>query len=141
LPVRSFQEFAAWARANPGKLSYGSPGLGTPHHLATELLAQKMGVKMTHAPYRGAGPAMLDVIGGQIPFMLVDSAAGRPTSTRARSAPSAWPARSDSSLPQTPTLIEQGVAGFEAFAWQGLVAPGARMTPPYRCGPGRCRKP
>ena len=124
LPVRSFQEFAAWAKANPGKLSYGSPGLGTPHHLATELLAQKMGVKMTHAPYRGAGPAMLDVIGGQIPFMLVDSAAGLPHinagKVRAIGVASAQRLKS---LPRTPTLIEQGVAGFEAFAWQGLVAP------------------
>ena len=121
---KTLADMVSWAKANPGKLSYGSPGLGTPHHLATELLAQKMGVKMTHAPYRGAGPAMLDVIGGQIPFMLVDSAAGLPHinagKVRAIGVASAQRLKS---LPRTPTLIEQGVAGFEAFAWQGLVAP------------------
>lgn len=124
LPIHDFQEFAAWARANPDRLSYGSPGLGTPHHLAMELLAQQMGVKMTHAPYRGAGPAMLDIIGGQLPFMLVDSAAGMPHIAAGKvRAIGVASAQCLKSLPQVPTLIEQGVAGFEAFAWQGLVAP------------------
>ena len=76
LPVHNFKEFLAWARANPGQLNYASPGLGSPHHLATELLAQRVGLKMSHVPYRGAAPAIVDVIGGQVPFMLVDSAAG-----------------------------------------------------------------
>ena len=124
LPVSNFQEFKAWAQANPDKLSFGTPGLGTPDHLATELLSQEMGLKMTHVPYRGAGPAMLDVIGGQIPFMLVDSAAGlphiHPGKVRAIGVASTQRLQS---LPQTPTLIEQGVANFEVFAWQGLVAP------------------
>ena len=124
LPVRDFQQFKAWAQANPDKLNYGTPGLGTPHHLATELLAQKMGVKMTHAPYRGAGPALLDIIGGQLPFMLVDSAAGMSYITAGKTrAIGVASAQRLASLPQVPTLIEQGVTGFEAFAWQGLVAP------------------
>lgn len=123
-PIHNFQEFKTWAKANPDKLTYGTPGLGTPHHLATELLAQQMGVKMTHAPYRGGGPAMLDIIGGQIPFMLVDSATGIPhiTAGKARAIGVASAQRLKS-LPQVPTLIEQGVTGFEAFAWQGVVAP------------------
>lgn len=124
LPIQNFQDFKAWAKANPEKLSYGTPGLGTPHHLATELMAQQMGVKMIHAPYRGAGPAMLDIIGGQLPFMLVDSAAGMPhiTSGKVRAIGVASAQRLKS-LPQVPTLIEQGLPGFEAYAWQGLVAP------------------
>ena len=124
LPIQNFQDFKTWAKATPDKLSYGSPGLGTPHHLATELLAQQMGVKMTHAPYRGAGPAMLDIIGGQLPFMLVDSAAGMPHITTGKvRAIGVASAQRLKSLPQVPTLIEQGVTGFEAYAWQGLVAP------------------
>lgn len=124
LPIHDLQEFKAWAKANPDQLSYGTPGLGTPHHLATELLAQQLGLKMTHAPYRGAGPAMLDVIGGQLPFMLVDSAAGMPHITTGKvRAIGVASAQRLKTLPQVPTLIEQGVTGFEAFAWQGLVAP------------------
>jgi tripartite-type tricarboxylate transporter receptor subunit TctC len=124
LPVHSFQEFAAWAKAQPAAISYGSPGLGTPHHLATELLSQRMGVKMTHVPYRGAGPALIDVIGGQIPFMLADSAAAAQHiaagKIRVIGVASAERLKSH---PGVPTLAEQGVKDFEAHAWQGLVAP------------------
>lgn len=124
LPVRNFKEFLAWAKAHPGQLNYGSPGLGTPHHLATELLAQRVGLKMTHVPYRGAAPAMLDVIGGQIPFMLVDSAAATShiAAGKVRAIGVASPERLKA-YPQMPTLAEQGVNDFEAYAWQGLVAP------------------
>ncbi|MGJ7527347.1 Bug family tripartite tricarboxylate transporter substrate binding protein [Variovorax sp. GB1P17] len=124
LPVQNFKEFLAWGKANPGQLNYGSPGLGSPHHLATELLAQRVGLKMSHVPYRGGAPAILDVIGGQVPFMLIDSAtvvqhmaAGK---VRAIGVASAQRLKN---YPQIPTLAEQGVSDFEAHAWQGLVAP------------------
>ena len=124
LPVHNFQEFTAWAKAQTGAISYGSPGLGSPHHLATELLSQRMGVKMTHVPYRGAGPALIDVIGGQIPFMLADSAAAAQHiaggKVRAIAVASAQRLKSH---PDVATLAEQGVRDFEAHAWQGLVAP------------------
>lgn len=124
LPVHNLQEFKAWAKVNPDQLSYGTPGLGTPHHLATELLAQQMDLKMSHVPYRGAGPAILDIIGGQIPFMLVDSAAGMPhiVAGKMRAIGVAGTLRLKG-LAQVPTLIEQGVTGFEVYAWQGVVAP------------------
>ena len=98
--------------------------MGTPHHLATELLAQRLGVKMSHVPYRGAGPALIDVIGGQIPFMLADSAAAAQHiaagKLRVIGVASAERLKSH---PGVPTLAEQGVKDFEAHAWQGLVAP------------------
>lgn len=124
LAVRNFREFNAWAKAHPGPLSYATPGLGTPHHLATELLAQHMGVQMSHVPYRGAGPAMLNVIGGQVPFMLVDSAASAPHIAAGKlRVIGVASAQRLKNYPQLPTLAEQGVTGFEAQAWQGLVAP------------------
>ncbi|MGJ7496514.1 Bug family tripartite tricarboxylate transporter substrate binding protein [Variovorax sp. RT4R15] len=124
LPVQNFKDFLAWAKANPTQLNYASPGLGTPHHLATELLAQRLGLKMSHVPYRGGAPAILDVIGGQVPFMLIDSAsvvqhmaAGK---VRVIGVANAQRLKG---YPQIPTLAEQGVSDFEAYAWQGLVAP------------------
>lgn len=129
LPVRDLKEFRAWAAANPNALNYASPGLGTPHQLATELLAQRLSLKMSHVPYRGAAPAMLDVIGGQVPFMLVDSAAAvsHIAAGKVRAIGVASAERL-SNHPQIPTLSEQGVTGYEAHAWQGLVAPTG--TPP-----------
>lgn len=124
LPVHNLQEFTQWAKAQSGPVSYGSPGLGTPHHLATELLAQRLGLKMSHVPYRGAGPALIDVIGGQLPCMLADSAAAAQHiaagKLRVIGVASAERLKSH---PAVPTLAEQGVKDFEAHAWQGLVAP------------------
>jgi len=124
LPVHNFREFSAWASGHTGELNYASPGLGTPHHLASELLAQRMGLKMSHVPYRGGGPALLDVIGGRVPFMLIDSAAAAQQiaagKVRVIGVASAERLKSH---PQIPTLAEQGVSDFEAHAWQGLVAP------------------
>ena len=124
LPVHNLQEFSAWARSQSSAISYGSPGLGTPHHLATELLSQRLGVKMVHVPYRGAGPALIDVIGGQLPCMLADSAAAAQhiASGKVRAIGVASAQRLKSH-PQVPTLAEQGLKDFEAHAWQGLVAP------------------
>ena len=74
LPVRSYKDFLAWARANPDALNYASAGPGSPHHLAGELLRERTGLKMQHVPYRGAAPAVQDLIGGRVPFALMDSA-------------------------------------------------------------------
>ncbi|MES2246450.1 MAG: tripartite tricarboxylate transporter substrate binding protein [Pseudomonadota bacterium] len=129
LPVHDVKEFLVWAKANPGQLNYASPGAGSPHHLASELLAQRTGLKLSHVPYRGAAPALMDVIGGQVPFMLVDSAAG--SSHIAAGKVRAIGVASAERLkvyPQIPTLAEQGVTDFQAHAWQGLVAPTG--TPP-----------
>jgi tripartite-type tricarboxylate transporter receptor subunit TctC len=123
-PLTNWKEFVAWAKAAPGGVTYASAGLGSPHHLATELLRERAGLKFTHAPYRGAAPAVQDLIGGQIPFALMDSASVQQHLATGKLR--ALGVASDKRLtpfPQIPTLAEQGVAGFEAYAWQGLVVP------------------
>ena len=121
LPVRNFQEFVAWAKAQPEGVNFASPGAGTPHHLAMELLRQRTGLKMTHVPYRGVTPAIQDIMGGQVPCMFVESAGGMPNITGGNlRAIAVASARRMATLPEVPTLMEQGLKDFEAFAWQGL---------------------
>ena len=129
LPVRSYKDFLAWARANPDALNYASAGPGSPHHLAGELLRERTGLKMQHVPYRGAAPAVQDLIGGQVPFALMDSASVQQhlLSGKLRAIGVASPARLKT-MADIPTLAEQGLSGFEAYAWQGLVVPTG--TPP-----------
>lgn len=123
-PAKNFRELVAWMKAQPQEVNYASPGAGTPHHLATELLVRKLGVKAVHVPYRGAAPALQDVMGGQLPFMLVESAAGLPLINGGKLRPLAvGTATRMKTLPEVPTLQEEGVKGFEAFAWQGLSVP------------------
>lgn len=129
VPAKNLQEFMAWARAQGNPVAYGSPGAGSPHHLATELFSEVAGLKLLHAPYKGAAPAVQDVIGGQIPVMFVDTAAGgshiRAGKLKAIGVASLKRVQGFDSIP---TLNEQGLAGFEAYAWQGMVAPA--KTPP-----------
>lgn len=124
VPAKNLQEFLAWAKAQPHPVNYGTPGTGSPHHLATEMFAQATGVKLSHVAYKGAAPALQDVLGGQIPFMFVDSAGGAPhiASGKVRALGVASPARVGS-FADVPTLSEQGVKDFEAYAWQGMVVP------------------
>ena len=123
-PVKTLPEFLAWARSDPKGTSYGSPGAGSPHHLAVELFRAQTGLALTHVPYRGAAPAMADVVGGQLPFMFVDTSSGGPFiasgKVRAIGVASAHRVKS---MPDVPTLAEQGLPGFEAYAWQALVVP------------------
>ena len=118
------KEFVEEARADKGGMSYASVGAGTTHHLTMELFRERMGIKLTHVPYKGAGPAIQDVVGGQVPVMFVDYAAGAPMikAGKLRVLGVASPKRI-AALPDVPTLAEQGIAGFEAWAWQGLVVP------------------
>jgi len=121
VPAKNFAEFIAWAKAQPGGVSYASAGAGSPHHLATELLREKTGIAMTHVAYRGAAPAMQDVLGGQVPFMLVDTASGNQFVLAGKvKAIGVASAKRIATLPDVPTLAEQGLADFEAYAWQGL---------------------
>jgi tripartite-type tricarboxylate transporter receptor subunit TctC len=124
LPVKNLKEFLAWARQQGGGANYASPGAGTPHHLAAELFAERTGLKLVHIPYRGAAPAVQDVVGGQVPFMFVDTAAGYAhiLSGRLRAIGVASPKRL-AAFDTVPTLAEQGLKGYEAYAWQGLVVP------------------
>lgn len=121
LPVKNYKEFVAWAKAQQGGVNYASPGAGTPHHLAMELLRQKTGLNMTHVPYRGVTPAIQEIMSGQVPFMFVESAGGMPNITGGNlRAIGVASAKRMATLPEVPTLLEQGVKDFEAFAWQGL---------------------
>ena len=124
MPVRNWKEFQAWAQANPGGTSYASAGMGSPHHLAVEMLGDAAKLKLTHVAYRGAAPAVQDVMGGQVPFMFIDSAVGYPfiAAGKLKAIGVASPARIKT-MAEIPTLAEQGLPKFEAWAWQGLVAP------------------
>lgn len=129
VPAKSLTEFLAWARQQPGGVNYATPGAGSPHHLATELFRELSGLKLVHVGYRGAAPAVQDVMGGQVPMMFVDTASGYQhiQSGRLVAIGVASPKRI-ATFNTLPTLAEQGMKGFEAYAWQGLVVPAA--TPP-----------
>jgi tripartite-type tricarboxylate transporter receptor subunit TctC len=129
MPVASVKEFIDAAKKAPGRLNFASVGAGTTHHLAMELFMQQTGIQMTHIPYKGAAPAVQDLLGGQVPAMFLDLATGRPhiLSGKIKALGVASPKRI-APLPEVPTIAESGVSGFEAWAWQGLLAPAG--TPP-----------
>ena len=129
VPVKNLAEFMGWAKKQTDGVNYATPGAGSPHHLATELFRERSALKLVHVPYRGAAPAVQDVVGGQVPFMFVDTASGYPhiLSGKLRPIGVASPKRV-AGFDTVPTLAEQGLKGFEAYAWQGLVVPAA--TPP-----------
>jgi tripartite-type tricarboxylate transporter receptor subunit TctC len=124
LPVHSVAELVAYAKAHPGELNYGSPGIGTVGHLAGEFLNSAAGVKITHVPYRGTGPAMTDLLGGhiQLVFSPVPSAYGHIVTGSLRALAVTSATRS-SLLPDLPTIAEAGLPGYEAALRYGLVAP------------------
>lgn len=128
--AKTLQEFLAYARANPGKINYASPGNGSPHHLAMEMFKARTGTFLTHIPYRGAAPAVADVMGGQVPCMFLDLASGLPIiqSGKVR-ALAIGSAQRMANLPQLPTLAEAGVANSEVFAFQGILAPRSLPAP------------
>jgi tripartite-type tricarboxylate transporter receptor subunit TctC len=129
-PAKNFKEFVAWAKAQPQGVSYASPGPGSPHHLATELLRERTGLKLIHVPYKGAAPAVQDLVGGQVPFGLLDTASVQQyvISGKLRALGVASAKRLPT-FPDVPTLAEQGLKDFEAYAWQGLVVPAATPAP------------
>jgi len=116
-------------KKNPGKYSYASPGVGSPHHLAMELLKDRTKTFVVHVPYRGTALAVQDVIGGQVPMMVLDTAAGLPQirSGKVKALAVMSPKRI-AALPDVPTLDEIGIKGFDVTAWQGLFVP--KGTPP-----------
>ncbi|MES2250347.1 MAG: tripartite tricarboxylate transporter substrate binding protein [Pseudomonadota bacterium] len=123
-PAKTFKEFLAYVKANPGKVNYASPGNGSPHHLAMEMFKARTGTFITHIPYRGAAPAMADVMGGQVPCMFLDLASGLPImqGNKVRVLAIGSGARSKR-LPDVPTLAEVGVPNTEVFAFQGILGP------------------
>jgi tripartite-type tricarboxylate transporter receptor subunit TctC len=130
LPVKNVQELVALAKAKPGTLNFGSSGIGSTNHLAGELLKHMTGIDIVHVPYKGAAPAMNDLIAGHIPMMFDNMPAVLPqVQGGAVRAIAVAGARRASALPDVPTVAEQGVDGFEAFSWFGLVAPAKTLAP------------
>lgn len=124
LKVASVKELIAHAKANPDKLRYGSSGVGAVIHLYSELFASTAGVKLTHVPYKGVAPAMVDLLGGQIDMMFSGIAAAAPhvASGKLRALGISTRTRSEL-LPDVTPLAEQGVAGFDVKTWYGLFVP------------------
>jgi tripartite-type tricarboxylate transporter receptor subunit TctC len=124
LPVKSVQELAAYAKKNPGTLSFGSSGAGGTGHITGEKLKQVAGMDIVHAPYKGDAPALTDVLGGQIPlaFMSVTSVIPHLKSGRMRVLAVATAKRS-SSIPDVPTFAESGVKGMDFTTWYAVMAP------------------
>ena len=129
IPVKTLPEFIAYARSKPG-LAYGSAGNGSPQHLGAEMLKSAAGIDIRHVPYRGSVPAMLDVIAGHIPFMVVDlqPALQQIREDKVRVLGVTTPKRVGAA-PDIPTIAEAGLAGFELVAWQGVVAPSGTPRP------------
>jgi tripartite-type tricarboxylate transporter receptor subunit TctC len=129
LPVASVPELIAYAKANPGKLQYGSSGIASPHHLSGELLAQKTGIQIVHVPYRGGGPAATDLLGGHISmaFLSLSSAVPLLTSGKIRILAVVEKTRY-AAMPDIPTIGET-VPGFEMSSWLAFFAPAATPAP------------
>lgn len=132
LPVKTVAELVALSKSRPQGLSYGSAGNGSPQHLGAEMFKAATGASLSHVPYKGSGPAVTDLLGGQIDVMFSDIPPALPhvKSGRLR-AIAVSSLRRQPALPEVPTIAESGAAGtkdFEAVAWQSLVAPAG--TPP-----------
>jgi tripartite-type tricarboxylate transporter receptor subunit TctC len=124
LPVNNVQEFIALLKKDENIRSFASSGSGTSTHLAGELFADLLGIKVTHVPYKGSPQALQDVAGGQVPFTFDQLTAGAPLAKGGKLKLLAVTSPKRSALaPDTPTMIEAGVAGFESVSWQAVYAP------------------
>jgi tripartite-type tricarboxylate transporter receptor subunit TctC len=129
LPVKSVAELIAYAKAKPGELFYGTPGLGSTAHVATELFKSITGVQMTHVPYKGSAPMLTDLIAGRVHLTIDNLPASQPHADAGSIRPLAvstatrWPL-----LPDLPTIAEAGVPGYDAAAWFTIGAP-AKTSP------------
>ncbi len=130
VPAKTVAEFIHWAKANPGRVTFGSPGNGTPAHLGGELFNQMANTSMTHVPYKGSGPAVTDLMAGQISVMIDNMPALLPhaQSGRLRALAVASEARA-SGAPDIPTVAESGLPGFTVTAWKGLMVPAGTPAP------------
>ncbi|HEY5636760.1 MAG TPA: tripartite tricarboxylate transporter substrate binding protein [Burkholderiales bacterium] len=124
VPAKTLQEFVALAKAKPGTLTYGSSGIGGAGHLSGELLRLMAGIDIVHVPYKGGGPAMQDLLGGQIASIFATPISAGPhiKSGRIRAIAVTGPART-AFMPEVPTVAESGYAGYEAMNWYAFVAP------------------
>jgi tripartite-type tricarboxylate transporter receptor subunit TctC len=126
LPVKDVKGFIAYAKANPGKLSYGSPGPGSTAHLSMELFKSMTGINIVHVPYKGSAGVLTDVMGGQIAATMDNMPAYLPQVKAGKiRALAVTPAKRSPAAPDIPTIAESGVPGYASTAWFGLVAPAA----------------
>jgi tripartite-type tricarboxylate transporter receptor subunit TctC len=124
VPAQTVAELVAYAKANPGKLSYGSAGSGSAPHLSMELFKQRAGIDLVHIPFKGGGPMVTDLLGGQIQVVIADQANLMPhvKAGKLRALAVGTLVRS-AVYPELPTIAESGYPGFEARAWQGIAGP------------------
>ncbi|GAA4334612.1 tripartite tricarboxylate transporter substrate binding protein [Pigmentiphaga soli] len=128
-PFSDFKGFVDYARKNPGKLNYGSAGNGTLPHVTMELLLLQLGLNVVHVPYKGAAPAMNDLLGGQIGVKLDTITTSKPYIDTGRLKPLAYASDKRSPLmPDVPTIAESGLPGYEGILWLGILGP--KGTPP-----------
>ena len=122
VPAKTFKDLVEYAKANPGKLNFASPGEGSGAHLAGELLNIEAGIKATHIPYKGIAPAVNDLLGGNVQMMFagISTVIAHVKSGKLVALAIASPQRS-SQLPDVPTVAESGIAGFDVTSWYGLV--------------------
>jgi tripartite-type tricarboxylate transporter receptor subunit TctC len=130
LPFHSVKDLLAYANAHPGKLNYGSTGVGTSAHLAGELLKNLAGINMTHVSYKGAAPAVTDLLSGQIQVMLITAASATPyVKSGQLRALAVTSAQRSPAFPDLPTLAEAGVPGYLAESWTGVFVPAGTPQP------------
>jgi tripartite-type tricarboxylate transporter receptor subunit TctC len=124
VPAKSFQELVAFAKANPGKLSYGSFGLGSSGHISMDYLKRLLGMDVVHVPYKGGGPAVADLLAGQISMMMVTPLLVEAHARAGRlKLLAAVTAQRIAALPELPTIAESGVPGYEAGTWLAFMGP------------------
>ncbi|ADX46062.1 hypothetical protein Acav_2150 [Paracidovorax avenae ATCC 19860] len=129
-PLKTVNDLIARAKAQPGKLNFASGGSGTVQRLAAELFRQQLGLDMVHVPYKSGGPAIADVMGGQVDFMFGTVAATYPliTGGKLRALAVSAPERSRR-LPDVPTVAEAAIPGYEAYEWNGVFLPAGTPAP------------
>src|SRR5215467_4463610 len=129
-PAKTVQEFIAYVKANPGKVTYASQGPGTTSHLTSELFAKETGTKMLHVPYRGTGPALNDLVAGHVDFIFMELASAHKLHDggKARVLAVATDKRLDA-MPDIPTLTEVGLTGFVSDTWNAISAPPKTPAP------------
>lgn len=129
-PYKTLADVVAAAKKNPSKITYGSPGNGTSIHLAGVMLEKAAGIQLTHVPYKGSNPAMMDALSGNVDLLVssVPSAIGQIKAGKMRAIAVTSAARS-TSLPETPTLAESGLKGFNVSTWYGIFMPRNTPTP------------
>ena len=126
VPATNVKELIAYGKANPGKLNFSSPGTGTSVHISGEMFKDAAGIEMLHVPYKGSGPSMAAVLGGEVQILVENISAAVPNVKAGRLRPIAVTSMTRSApLPDVPTLNESGLPGFEVLAWFSMFAPAA----------------